>query len=59
MGNYELDWLGQLLNYLILLYIFIKSVQLGTLNIFDMGISLAGLTVSIAIFINNNIKGSD
>ena len=51
----RLDWLGSFINYLILLYIFIKSIQMGTLNIFDMSVSLAGIIVSIAILINNNI----
>ena len=58
MQSEKLDWLGQSLNYLILVYIFIKSLQSGTLNLFDMTISLVGLIASILIFINNHVKES-
>lgn len=53
MKGYILDWAGNFINYLILLYIFIKSIMLGTLEIFDTIAALLGLIASIMILIYN------
>lgn len=51
MESVTLDWLGNFINYSIFVYIFLKSIQLGSLNLFDSVISLIGLISSILIFI--------
>ena len=54
MEGAKLDWLSHSLNYSIILYIFVKSLKSGTLNLFDTSISLTGLITSIMIFIHDN-----
>jgi len=49
-GNF-LDWLGNMINYSILLLIFLRSFNQGYFNLLDMFLAAFGLTVSIFIFV--------
>ena len=46
-----LNWLGNMLNYSILLLIFLRSFGRSYFNLFDMFLSAFGLGVSIFIFV--------
>ena len=51
-----LEWLGNMINYSILLLIFLRSFSSGCFSIFDMSLSAFGLMASILIFITNLIN---
>ncbi len=46
-----LSYLGTFVNYLIFIYIFIKTINTSCFNHSDMVISLIGLILSVFIFI--------
>ena len=46
-----LDFLGNFINYLIFIYIFIKTINTSCFSPYDMIIALAGLILSVFIFI--------
>ncbi len=56
MDRYFLDWLGNIINYSILLLIFLRSYNGGYFSVFDMSLSAVGLIASIFIFIVNLIN---
>jgi len=56
MDKYFLDWLGNVINYSILLLIFLRSYDSGYFSVFDMTLSAVGLAASIFIFIVNFIN---
>ena len=56
MDKYFLDWLGSVINYSILLLIFLRSYNTGYFSVFDMSLSAVGLAASIFIFIINLIN---
>ena len=51
MDNGFLEWLGNMINYSILLLIFLRSFNRGYFNLLDMSLSAFGLLVSIFIFV--------
>jgi len=51
-----LDFLGSFVNYMIFVYIFIKTLNTSCFSISDMSLSLFGLCVSVFIFIVNLIN---
>lgn len=52
MVDYDLfNWMSHVINYLILLAIFLKSFVGDYINLFDMMLSVVGLMVSVFIFI--------
>lgn len=51
-----LDFLGSFVNYMIFVYIFIKTLNTSCFGISDMSLSLFGLCVSVFIFIVNLIN---
>lgn len=53
MGSEFLDYFGHIVNYMIFIYIFIRTIDTSCFSISDMSISLFGLTVSLFIFIVN------
>ncbi len=60
MDRYFLEWLGSVINYSILLLIFLRSYNSGYFSVFDMSLSAVGLMASIFIFIVNLInRGND
>ena len=51
IDKHFLDWLGNMINYSILLLIFLRSFNSGYFSLFDMSLSAFGLVASIIIFI--------
>jgi len=51
MNRYFLDWLGNMINYSILLLIFLRSFNSGYFSLFDMLLSAFGLVASMIIFV--------
>jgi len=56
MDRYFLDWMGNVINYSILLLIFLRSFNSGYFSLFDMSLSAFGLVASIIIFVVNLIN---
>ncbi len=50
MNKYFLDWLGNMINYSILLLIFLRSFNSGYFSLLDMSLSAFGLVASVIIF---------
>ena len=59
MDDDFLDWLGNMINYSILLLIFLRTFNRGYFSLFDMSLSALGLAVSIFIFIVHLINRRD
>ncbi len=53
MDRYFLDWMGNVINYSILLLIFLRSFGSGYFSLLDMSLSAFGLVASIIIFVVN------
>lgn len=51
MGRDFLNWMGNMINYAILLLIFLRSFNTGYFSLLDMSLSAFGLATSIFIFI--------
>jgi len=49
--NLLVDWIGTVVNFLIITFLFIKSIWIGILDILDIGLTLFGLLVSVFIII--------
>ncbi|MBS3076800.1 hypothetical protein J4233_00860 [Candidatus Pacearchaeota archaeon] len=45
------NWIGAVLNYFIILFVFIKALRVGILDIVDISLTLFGLIVSVFILI--------
>ncbi len=41
------DWIGTLINFLIISFLFMKSIYLGALDTIDMILTMFGLSVSV------------
>ena len=54
-----LNWMGNMINYAILLLIFLRSFNMGYFSLLDMLLSAFGLATSIFIFIVSLINRSD
>jgi len=53
MDKSLLDWMGNMINYSILLLIFLRSFNSGYFSLLDMLLSAFGLMTSIIIFVVN------
>lgn len=51
-----LDFLGNFVNFLIFIYVFIKTINTSCFNPSDMTIALIGLILSVFIFIVNVVE---
>jgi len=51
MFNDFLDWLGSMINYSILVLIFVRGIGRGYLSVLDISLSAIGLSASLIIFI--------
>lgn len=51
-----LDFLGNFVNYMIFIYIFVKTINTSCFNVSDMSISIFGLSMSVFIFVVNIIN---
>ncbi|MGV8152123.1 MAG: hypothetical protein ACP5OG_03505 [Candidatus Nanoarchaeia archaeon] len=49
MDGEILNWFGNLINYVIFVYIFTGAINSACFNVFDMSLSLIGLGASIFI----------
>ena len=56
MGGELLDFLGNFVNYMIFIYIFVKTVHTPCFSVSDMSISIFGLSISVFIFVVNMIN---
>ena len=56
MDRSFLDWMGNMINYSILLLIFLRSFNSGYFSLLDMSLSAFGLAVSIIIFVVNLVN---
>jgi len=45
------DWAGTFLNYFIISFIFIKALSTGSLDMFDIVLTIFGLVVSVFILV--------
>ncbi|MAH07350.1 hypothetical protein CMI38_03820 [Candidatus Pacearchaeota archaeon] len=50
------DWIGTLINFLIISFLFMKSIYLGALDTIDMILTMFGLSVSVFIIIVKIIR---
>ncbi len=53
MRSEALDFLGYLVNYVIFIYIFVRTLNTSCFSVSDMSLSIFGLCASLFIFIVN------
>jgi len=52
------DWIGTFVNFSIILFLFIKSLWIGILDILDISLTLFGLIISVFIIVIKIINTS-